>query len=162
WGGAPSSGARGGGGGGAETVVAGGGPERLGGGILVGEDRGPQALRGVREPMVLYRVVQPSGVRSRLDVAAGRLTPFVGRELELGTLLDRWERAAEGEGQNVLGVGEAGGGQTPPGSPPPPGRAGRPERLRRKPGRPRTRREHPSIRSSSSCSKGSPSRPRRP
>ena len=36
--------------------------------------------------MTLYRVVQPSGVRSRLDVAAGRLTRFVGREVELATL----------------------------------------------------------------------------
>jgi hypothetical protein len=54
------------------------------------EYRGPQALKGVREPVALYRVVQPSGVRSRLDVAAGRLTRFVGRNIELATLVDRW------------------------------------------------------------------------
>src|SRR5262249_14734099 len=59
-----------------------------------------------------YRVLQPSGVRSRLDVAAGRLTPFIGRDLELGTVVDRWDRAAEGEGQNVLIVGEAGVGKS--------------------------------------------------
>jgi hypothetical protein len=41
-------------------------------------------------------------VRSRLDVAAGRLTRFVGRDMELGTLFDRWERAADGAGQNVV------------------------------------------------------------
>jgi len=51
------------------------------------EDRGPQSLKGVREPVTLYRVVQPSGVRSRLDVAAGRLTRFVGREVELAILV---------------------------------------------------------------------------
>src|SRR5262249_28157542 len=31
---------------------------------------------------------------------------------EVGTLVDRWERAAEGEGQNVLVVGEAGVGKS--------------------------------------------------
>src|SRR5262245_23940540 len=95
-----------------DTVVISAATQRLVAGIFVMEDRGPQALKGVREPMVLYRVLQPSGVRSRLDVAAGRLTPFVGRDLELGTLVDRWERAAEGEGQNVLIVGEAGVGKS--------------------------------------------------
>ena len=34
------------------------------------------------------------------------LTPLVGREHELGLLLDRWERAKEGEGQVVLLSGE--------------------------------------------------------
>src|SRR5215831_11709631 len=95
-----------------DTVVVSAVTQRLVAGIFVMEDRSPQALKGVREPMVLYRVLQPSGVRSRLDVAAGRLTPFVGRDLELGTLVDRWERAAEGEGQNVLIVGEAGVGKS--------------------------------------------------
>jgi class 3 adenylate cyclase/tetratricopeptide (TPR) repeat protein len=86
--------------------------QRLVAGMFVVEDRGPQALKGVREPVTLYRVVQPSGVRSRLDVAAGHLTPFVGRQVELATLVDRWERAADGEGQNVLLVGEAGVGKS--------------------------------------------------
>ena len=51
-------------------------------------------------------------MRSRLAVAAGRLTPFVGRDVELATLVERWERAADGEGQNVLLVGEAGVGKS--------------------------------------------------
>src|SRR5262249_43535367 len=59
-----------------------------------------------------YRALGPSGVRSRLDVAAGHLTPFVGRDIELGTLLDRWERVTEGDGQNVLLVGEPGVGKS--------------------------------------------------
>src|SRR6185369_17475114 len=81
-------------------------------GMFVVEGRGPEMLKGVREPVVLYRVVQPSGMRSRLDVAAGRLTRFVGREVELATLIDRWRRAQDGEGQNVLVVGEAGVGKS--------------------------------------------------
>ncbi len=76
------------------------------------EDLGPQALKGVREPVRLYRVVQPSGVRSRLAVAAGRLTRFVGREVELATLVERWGRARAGQGQNVVVLGEAGVGKS--------------------------------------------------
>ncbi len=94
------------------TVVITAATQRRVAGMFVVEERGPQMLKGVREPVVLYRVVQPSGVRSRLDVAAGRLTRFVGREAELATLVDRWERAADGEGQNVLVVGEAGVGKS--------------------------------------------------
>src|SRR6185369_7004939 len=56
--------------------------------------------------------VQPSGVRSRLAVAAGRLTPFVGREVELATLVEHWARATAGEGQNVLLSAEAGVGKS--------------------------------------------------
>jgi class 3 adenylate cyclase/tetratricopeptide (TPR) repeat protein len=95
-----------------DTVVASGTTVRLAPGIFVTEDLGALTLKGVPEPVPAQRVVQPSGVRSRLDVAAGRLTRFVGRDAELGTLVDRWERAADGEGQNVLVVGEAGVGKS--------------------------------------------------
>jgi hypothetical protein len=95
-----------------DTVVVSAATQRLVAGLFVVEERGAQHLKGVREPVTLYRVVQPSGVRSRLAVAAGHLTRFVGRDMELGTLVDRWERAADGEGQNVLIVGEAGVGKS--------------------------------------------------
>ncbi len=95
-----------------DTVVITAATQRLAAGLFVVEDRGPQTLKGVSEPVTLYRVMQPSGVRSRLDVAAGRLTRFVGREVELATLVDRWERAQDGEGQNVVVTGEAGIGKS--------------------------------------------------
>ena len=95
-----------------DTVVITAATQRLVAGMFVVEEREPQMLKGVREPMTLYRVVQPSGVRSRLDVAAGRLTRFVGRDIELATLVDRWERAQDGEGQNVVVLGEAGVGKS--------------------------------------------------
>ena len=95
-----------------DTVAITAATQRLVAGMFVVEDRGPQTLKGVRELVTLYRVVQPSGVRSRLDVAAGRLTRFVGREVELATVIDHWERAQDGEGQNVLVVGEAGVGKS--------------------------------------------------
>jgi class 3 adenylate cyclase/tetratricopeptide (TPR) repeat protein len=95
-----------------DTVLITAATQSLVAGMFVVEERGAQHLKGVREPVALYRVVQPSGVRSRLDVAAGRLTRFVGRDMELGTLVDRWERARDGEGQNVVLLGEAGLGKS--------------------------------------------------
>ena len=87
---------------------------RLVSGLFVVEDRGAQALKGIEQPIQLYRVVQPSGVRGRLQaVAAVRgLTPFVAREDELRSLMNRWERALDGEGQVVLIIGEAGIGKS--------------------------------------------------
>src|SRR4029077_20854655 len=83
-------------------------------GLFVVEDRGPQALKGIERPVQLYRVVRPSGVSGRLEAAAAvrGLTPFVGREEELRLLMNRWERALEGEGQVTLIIGEAGIGKS--------------------------------------------------
>src|SRR5262245_2742722 len=61
-----------------DTVVISAATQRLVAGLFVVEERGAHQLKGVPQPVVLYRVVQPSGVRSRLDVSAGRQTPFVG------------------------------------------------------------------------------------
>jgi class 3 adenylate cyclase/tetratricopeptide (TPR) repeat protein len=95
-----------------DTVVISQATHALVPGLFVVEELGPQQLRGIPEPVACYRVVQASGVRSRLEIAAGRLSPFVGREPELATLRDRWARVAGGEGQNVLVVGEAGVGKS--------------------------------------------------
>src|SRR6266849_10052776 len=87
---------------------------RLVSGLFVVEDRGAQPLKGIERPTQLYRVIQPSGVRGRLEaVAAARgLTPFVGREDELRSLMNRWERVLDGEGQVALIIGEAGIGKS--------------------------------------------------
>jgi tetratricopeptide (TPR) repeat protein len=78
------------------------------------EDRGTPALKGIEPPVQLYRVVQPSIVRGRLEASAAvrGLTPFVGREDELRSLMHRWERTLDGEGQVALIVGEAGIGKS--------------------------------------------------
>ncbi|MBY0274232.1 AAA family ATPase [Candidatus Binatia bacterium] len=86
--------------------------QRLVAGTFVIEDRGAQALEGLREPLDLYRVVRMSGVRGRLATATGRLTPFVGRDAELSTLRERWERVRRGAGQSVVVIGEAGVGKS--------------------------------------------------
>src|SRR5215471_11702158 len=74
---------------------------------------GAQALRGVAEPIAVYRVLQESGARGRLDVAHARgLTPLVGREQEVGLLIERWEQVKAGQGQVVLLTGDAGIGKS--------------------------------------------------
>src|SRR5262245_14448837 len=95
-----------------DTVVISGASLRLIRGIFVIEELGAQRLKGIADPVPLYRVVQPSGVRSRLDLAAGKLTPLVGRDSELGMLLDAWERVLDGIGQTVLVHGEPGVGKS--------------------------------------------------
>jgi len=97
-----------------DTVLITDAVHRLVSGLFVVEDRGAQALKGIERPVQLYRVIQPSGVRGRLEaVAASRgLTPFVGREDELRSLANRWERVLDGEGQVALIIGEAGIGKS--------------------------------------------------
>jgi class 3 adenylate cyclase/tetratricopeptide (TPR) repeat protein len=87
---------------------------RLVSGLFVLEERGAQVLKGVPEPVRLYRVVEESGARGRLHAAAaaGALTLLVGREEELRLLLDRWRLARSGQGQVVLIVGEPGIGKS--------------------------------------------------
>jgi class 3 adenylate cyclase/tetratricopeptide (TPR) repeat protein len=87
---------------------------RLIAGLFIVESRGPSGLKGIERPLQLYQVVQPSGVRGRLEAAAAvrGLTPFVGREDELRSLMTRWERSREGEGQVALIIGEAGIGKS--------------------------------------------------
>jgi class 3 adenylate cyclase/predicted ATPase len=74
---------------------------------------GAQTLRGVTASVTLYRVLSESGATSRLDVAQSRgLTPLVGREQEVGILVERWEQVKAGQGQVVLLTGDAGIGKS--------------------------------------------------
>ena len=87
---------------------------RLVSGLFIVEDCGAQALKGIERPLQIYRILRPSGVHGRFDAAAaaGGLTPFVGRQDELRSLMNRWERTLEGEGQVALIIGEAGIGKS--------------------------------------------------
>jgi TOMM system kinase/cyclase fusion protein len=74
---------------------------------------GIQTLRGVAELITVYQILRESGATSRLDVAQPRgLTPLVGREQEIGLLLERWEQAKAGHGHVVLLSGEPGIGKS--------------------------------------------------
>jgi class 3 adenylate cyclase len=86
---------------------------RLVQGYFMCQELGAQTLRGVSESVHVYRVLQESGARGRLDVAATRgLTPLVGRESEVTLLLERWEQVKAGQGHVVLLSGEAGIGKS--------------------------------------------------
>src|SRR5262249_14912712 len=77
------------------------------------QDLGAQALRGVTESMRVYHVLRESGATSHLDVAQPRgLTPLVGREQEVGLLVERWEQVKAGHGHVVLLTGDAGIGKS--------------------------------------------------
>jgi len=79
-------------------------------GLFVVEERGSQPLKGVPEPIALYRLVRASGGGRRSG--ARQLTPLVGRDDEMTTLMRRWERARQGDGQLLLIVGEPGLGKS--------------------------------------------------
>ena len=79
-------------------------------GLFVAEERGSQALKGVPEPVTLYRLVRASGGGRRSG--ARQLIPLVGRDEEMAILVRRWERARAGDGQLVLIVGEPGLGKS--------------------------------------------------
>ena len=95
------------------TVVISAATQRLVQGFFTCQDLGLRTLKGVSAPLAVYRVLGESGVRSRLEVAAAAgLTPLVGREEEVGLLLQRWEQAKEGTGQVVSLSGEPGIGKS--------------------------------------------------
>src|SRR5262245_43897463 len=79
-------------------------------GLFVVEERGSHELKGVPEPVTLYRLVRASGGGRR--AAQRHLTPLVGREEEIAMLMRRWERARQGDGQLVMIVGEPGLGKS--------------------------------------------------
>ncbi len=95
------------------TVVISDATYRLIEGYFNCHDLGTHALKGVATPMPLYQVRQTTGIQGRLDTAMRRgLTPLVGREQEVGMLLERWVQVKEGQGQVVLLSGEAGIGKS--------------------------------------------------
>ena len=87
--------------------------QQLGGGSFRYEDLGEHTLKGIARPSHAYRVLGVSEAASRFEAATQRgLTPLVGREEEIGLLLEHWELAQDGEGQVVLLSGEPGIGKS--------------------------------------------------
>ena len=74
---------------------------------------GKVALKGIKEPMELFQVLQESGARSRMQaVRKFGLSPIVGREEEQRLLMEQWESAKRGAGRLVFLSGEAGIGKS--------------------------------------------------
>jgi class 3 adenylate cyclase/tetratricopeptide (TPR) repeat protein len=77
------------------------------------QDLGEQSLKGIARSTHAYRILGVSAAASRFEAATqDGLTPLVGREQELGLLLERWALAQDGEGQVVLLSGEPGIGKS--------------------------------------------------
>jgi class 3 adenylate cyclase/predicted ATPase len=93
-----------------EAVVVTARVQRQVAGLFVAEERGSHNLKGVPEPIILYRIVRASGGGRR--AGQRHLTPLVGRDEEIAILMRRWERARQGDGQLVLIVGEPGLGKS--------------------------------------------------
>ena len=96
-----------------DTVVVSAATQRLVAGLFVVENRGAQQLKGIDQPIQLYRVLEAGVGRRRMVGASSHgLTPFVGREDDVQLLTRRWQSVREGEGQLVLVMGEAGIGKS--------------------------------------------------
>jgi class 3 adenylate cyclase len=74
---------------------------------------GLHALKGFAEPVEAWAVDGMAAIEGRFEAGrGGGLAGFVGREFELGLLMDRWNQAQDGEGQVVLLSGEPGIGKS--------------------------------------------------
>jgi class 3 adenylate cyclase len=82
------------------SVLVTGSVQRQVAGLFVVEEKGAHELKGVTQPLSLYRVVRASGGGRRGGVRA--LTQFVGREEDIGTLLRRWDRVRAGQGRRGI------------------------------------------------------------
>jgi class 3 adenylate cyclase/tetratricopeptide (TPR) repeat protein len=96
-----------------DTVVISATTAQLIHGYFVCQSLGAQVLKGLDQPLQVYRVLQTSGAQTRLEVATLRgLTPLVGRDEEVTLLHRHWDQAKAGLGQVVLLSGEAGIGKS--------------------------------------------------
>src|SRR5262245_55702040 len=77
------------------------------------QDLGLQELKGITEPVHVYRALAAKSAGSRFEAAhSGSLTPLIGRSSELSLLLDRWKKVKEGDGQVILLSGIPGVGKS--------------------------------------------------
>jgi len=96
-----------------DTLIISSSTYRLIEGFFDCQSLGTQSLEGISSPMEVYHVIHESGARTRLDTTRpSEQTPLVGREQELGLLMDRWEQVKEKMGHVILLNGEAGIGKS--------------------------------------------------
>jgi class 3 adenylate cyclase/tetratricopeptide (TPR) repeat protein/ABC-type lipoprotein export system ATPase subunit len=94
-------------------IVIADGTRRLAGHAFEFEDLGTHELKGFQDRVPAFRIASERDVESRFDATRGEaLSQFVGRNSEIGILLDRWELAKGGQGQAVFVTGEAGIGKS--------------------------------------------------
>jgi class 3 adenylate cyclase len=98
---------------GPDTVVLSTATYHLVQGVFACQALGLHTLKGLAQPVQVYRAVAERMAQSHFEVVAAQsLTPLVGREQEIGLLRERWEQVKEGVGQVVVISGEAGIGKS--------------------------------------------------
>jgi class 3 adenylate cyclase len=86
---------------------------RLAEGLVQGNPLGAFPVKGLAEPVEVFKLVGASAIRRRLQASAARgLTRFVGRQQEVTALQQALAQAGAGHGQVVALVGEAGVGKS--------------------------------------------------
>src|SRR6266516_2780855 len=84
------------------TLVISAATFQLLGGFFACQPLGTPLLKGLAQPLAVYRVLYESMARSRLEaVGSTGWTPLVGREQESGVLRERWAQVKDGAGQVV-------------------------------------------------------------
>ncbi len=97
------------------SVIISGATLRIVQGFFDCESLGQCAVKGVTKSVEVHRVLREREVRSRIEIAGagvGGLTPLVGRDREVGLLLDRWEQVKEQQAQVAMLIGEPGIGKS--------------------------------------------------
>lgn len=95
------------------TVVISGTTHRLVQGLFRCADLGEHVIGGATAPVRAYRVIGDTGARNRFEAALRTgLTPLVGRDQEIGVMLECWRQASKGAGQVLLLEGAAGIGKS--------------------------------------------------
>jgi class 3 adenylate cyclase/tetratricopeptide (TPR) repeat protein len=94
------------------SVLVGASTYRLIAGYFETLDLGELAVKG-HAPVQAFEILRARGRKARLDVESERgLTPLVGRDREITTLMELFDRVRAGRGQVVFVAGEAGIGKS--------------------------------------------------
>ncbi|MEM9488648.1 MAG: AAA family ATPase [Myxococcota bacterium] len=95
------------------SVVVSADTRRLARGYFHYESLGAHLLKGLSQPLEVFRALAESGLHGRFELALSEgLSPLVGRDSELRELRARIVRASEGTSAPMLIVGEAGVGKS--------------------------------------------------
>jgi class 3 adenylate cyclase len=95
-----------------DTVVISAATHRLLQGIVAVTDLGAHAVKGLRAALHVYQVEPSEAPKSGGVTTPATVTPLVGRDQEVGLLLDRWEHVKDDRGHVVLLGGEPGIGKS--------------------------------------------------
>src|SRR5262249_27109941 len=95
-----------------DTVVISEATHRLVRGVFESSDLGAHVVKGMSAPVRAYRILSESDAQHRGEPSPAAITPLVGRDEEVGLLMNRWERVADGLGQVVFLSGEPGIGKS--------------------------------------------------